>query len=72
MRYLSNASWTTSGLTSPRSARAARAWTTTDGASMWKNRRAAGRVSAKPKPSAPRAWKSPGTHLAIWFGTARM
>ena len=29
-RYLSNASWTTSGLTSPRSASACRAWTTTD------------------------------------------
>ena len=35
------------------SARACRAWTTTDCASMWKNRRAAGRVSAKPNPSAP-------------------
>ena len=39
--------------TSPASASAWSAWTTTDWASMWKNRRAAGRVSAKPKPSAP-------------------
>ena len=32
------------------------AWTTTDSASTLKKRRAAARVSAKPNPSAPRAW----------------
>ena len=39
---------------------------------MWKKRRAAGRVSEKPKPSAPSEAKSPGTHWRIWSWTARM
>jgi pimeloyl-ACP methyl ester carboxylesterase len=54
MRYSRTPSPTWPRSISPASARAWSAWTTTDCASMWKNRRAAGRVSAKPKPSAPR------------------
>ena len=44
-------------LAPPRPAPAS-AWQTTDSASILKKRRAAGRVSAKPKPSAPRAWNA--------------
>ncbi|CAM5690956.1 hypothetical protein STENM327S_02053 [Streptomyces tendae] len=39
---------------------------------MWKKRRAAPRVSAKPQPSAPSDWYVPGTHRAIWSGTDRI
>ncbi len=46
--------------------------TTIDSASMWKKRRAAPRVSAKPKPSAPRDWYVPGIQRAIWSGTERI
>ncbi len=45
---------------------------TTDCASMWKKRRAAPRVSAKPKPSAPSEVYAPGTHREIWSGTDRI
>ncbi len=43
-----------------------------DSASTWKNRRAAGRVSEKPKPSVPSDVYGPGTQRAIWSGTARI
>src|SRR5271165_255509 len=41
-----------------------------DSASIWKNRRAAGRVSEKPNPSVPSEVNVPGTQRAIWSGTA--
>src|SRR5580700_10582612 len=44
--------------------------TVIDSASTWKNRRAAGRVSEKPNPSVPSEVNVPGTHRAIWSGTA--
>src|SRR5579862_3020923 len=44
--------------------------TVIDSASTWKNRRAAGRVSEKPNPSVPSDVYDPGTHRAIWSGTA--
>ena len=46
--------------------------TAIEGPSMWKYRRAAGRVSEKPNPSAPSEANSCGTHWAIWSWTARM
>ena len=60
------------GSTSPRLASICSARTATEGPSMWKKRRAAGRVSEKPKPSAPSEAKSPGTHWPIWSCTWRM
>ena len=53
IRYFAKASSTLDRSIWPASASAWSVYTTTDSASMWKNRRAAGRVSAKPKPSAP-------------------
>ena len=44
--------------------------TVIDSASMWKYRRAAGRVSEKPNPSVPSEVNVPGTQRAIWSGTA--
>ena len=47
------AHWLSSGANSPSAASSWRARTAIDGPSMWKKRRAAGRVSENPKPSAP-------------------
>ena len=70
--YFSMAWLSDSGFTSPRRA----SWLSTDrvmdSASTWKNRRAAARVSEKPYPSVPSELNGPGTHRAIWSGTARI
>jgi serine/threonine protein kinase len=70
--YLSRASLTAVAFTSPRLASWARAATTIDWASTPKWRRAASRVSDRPKPSAPSEDQSCSTHCAIWSGTWRM
>jgi hypothetical protein len=41
-----------------------------EGASTWKRRRSAGRVSERPNPSVPSEVHGPGTNGAIWSGTA--
>ncbi|SHZ50114.1 Uncharacterised protein [Mycobacteroides abscessus subsp. abscessus] len=56
--------------TEPSSANASSTATTTDSASVLKNRRAAGRVSEMPNPSAPSVRYVPGTHGLICSGTA--
>ena len=60
---------TTDGSTAPERASCWSTRTTVDGPSILKWRRAAARVSEKPKPSAPRVAYVPGIQARTWSAT---
>jgi hypothetical protein len=70
--YFAAAAATVSFFTSPRRASRSSTATAIDSASTPKWRRAASRVSERPKPSVPSDVYSCGTHCAIWSGTCRI